>query len=166
MGDMYGETAEEKEEAFWRTLVADSDGKGSFALPEFGNMFKCWRTNNPPSDLDEGLYKQFKDQLLWTTRGRMLFLTKRGYLGLSHCWIEEGDSISILNGGKLPILGRASGATTMAFEAEPTDDGVGELVYAYRLVGGGGTYVHGIMDGEAVGIIEEEGGRRGGVFFC
>jgi hypothetical protein len=165
MGDTYGEKAEDKEEAFWRILVAGSDGKGSFAPQEFGKMFRCWRTNTPPSDVEEALYKSFTHQLFRTTRGRKLFLTKRGYLGISHCWIEEGDSISILRGGKLPILGRASGAAVMASE-EDADEVAAELVPIYRLVGGGGTYVHGIMDGEAVGILKKEGGTRGGVFFC
>jgi len=71
----------------------------------------------------------------------------------------------ILKGGKLPILGRASGATVMDSEEEPTDETGGESRRIYRLVRGGGTYVHGIMDGDAVCIIEEAGGSQGGVSF-
>ena len=76
MGDMYGETAKEKEEVFWRTFVSDSDSKGSFAPQEFGKMYKFWGTKTPPSGSDKALYKSFTDQFLWTTRGRMLFLAK------------------------------------------------------------------------------------------
>ncbi|PMD29414.1 HET-domain-containing protein [Hyaloscypha variabilis F] len=167
MGDAYGYTAEEKEEAFWRTLVADADGKGEGAPQEFGEMYRHWRDNNPPLNFSENnTYKTFRDQLFVTTRGRKLFLTKRGYLGIGSWQIEEGNMVCILQGGKLPIVGRDSGASFERVQTEETEGASRERVSVYQLVGSGGTYIHGIMDGEAVGIIEEEGEELSGVFLC
>ncbi|KAH8672833.1 heterokaryon incompatibility protein-domain-containing protein [Tricladium varicosporioides] len=168
VGNTYGETAEEREEAFWRTLVADSDGRGDFAPQEFGKMFRCWRSNEPPSRLahtETELYKGFVDQLFNTARGRRIFLTERGYLGIGSWEIGTGDSISILKGGKVPIVGRASG---LMLEKDVEDEGVKvrkKMVNVYSILGSGGTYVHGLMDGEAVGIVEDEGLDVTGVLY-
>jgi len=94
MGDAYGDIAEKKEEAFWRTLVADADGKRKAAPQEFREMYRRWRNNNPPLKFSENnRYKTFRDQLFVTARGRKLFLTKRGYLGIGSWQIEEGNMV-------------------------------------------------------------------------
>ena len=166
MGDIYGCTTEEKEEAFWRTLVADSDGQGSLAPEDFGVMYRCWRSD--PGGERRALYASFTDQLCYTTSGRKIFLTKRGYLGERSGIIETGDTVCILKGGKLPIIGRKTGLYIEQVTEEDVDGArvVVKKVAVYSVVGSGGTYLHGLMDGEALGIAEEEGKEVEGVFFC
>jgi hypothetical protein len=75
---------------------------------------------------------------LWI-RGRKVFVTQRGFLGLGPAETEPGDVVCILFGGNLPYVVR------------PLDQD--EFTFL------GPSYVHGIMNGEAyheVGRAEQE----------
>ncbi|KAL8382349.1 hypothetical protein RB595_006236 [Gaeumannomyces hyphopodioides] len=72
--------------------------------------------------------------------GRKLFLTEKGYLGLGAANVWAGDSVCILPGARVPVILRQ-----MVDEGRPVNTEYGP---AYKLVGD--SYIHGIMDGEAV----------------
>ncbi|OQU99641.1 hypothetical protein CLAIMM_05248 [Cladophialophora immunda] len=80
---------------------------------------------------------------------RRLFRTARGYVGSACEHIEPGDTVWVLWGGALPFLLRE-------IEGE---EGV------YHVVGGA-VYIHGIMFGEAVEKVEEEGTKPGGIWLA
>jgi hypothetical protein len=63
-------------------------------------------------------------------RSRYFLITEREYLGLGPMTLEVGDIVCVLLGGNLPFILRRQG----------NDE--------YRLVGE--SYVHGLMDGEAI----------------
>jgi hypothetical protein len=61
-----------------------------------------------------------------------LFVTEKGYIGLGHETCAADDIVCIFTGGEVPYIVRAAGGR---------DD------YTFL----GECYVHGIMDGEAMG---------------
>ena len=69
---------------------------------------------------------------------RLFFTTVSGYIGLGPKVMREDDVVVILSGGEWPFILRPCGA-------------------AYQFIGQ--SYVHGIMDGEAVYRNEEKGGK-------
>jgi len=72
--------------------------------------------------------QSYKSSLSWDIEGNiMFFISKLGYMGVSHCGVREGDAISVLMGGQIPFILR------------PEDE-------HYLLVEG--AFVWGIMDGE------------------
>jgi len=77
-----------------------------------------------------------------TTRKRM-FQTNTGYLGLAHRSVQENDRVFVLMGGETPFVLRPFGGKFFGF--------------------GGECYVHGIMDGEMLGVAKarEEGEQAG-----
>ena len=88
---------------------------------------------------------------------RWFFVTERGYIGLGPAKMQPGDVVCVLRGGKVPFVLRA------AEEDGENDDNHGdgpcraagacaaEQGY-YSLVGY--AYLHGVMDGEAVRVVE------------
>ena len=66
-----------------------------------------------------------------TTRKR-LFKTDTGYMGLAHRSCQVGDQVYVLMGGDTPFILRPLGGTFFGF--------------------GGESYVHGLMDGEILGL--------------
>jgi hypothetical protein len=76
--------------------------------------------------------------------GRRLFLTDKGYLGLTLKHVQIGDVVAILSGGQLPfVLRKVQGHYTLIGEA----------------------YVDGIMDGEAVELHKSAGENGTGELF-
>jgi hypothetical protein len=67
-----------------------------------------------------------------------MFKTDTGYLGLGHRSLEVGDKIYILMGGDVPLVLRPFDGKTFRFRGE--------------------SYVHGIMDGEALPIPKTDEG--------
>ena len=63
-----------------------------------------------------------------------IITTEKGYVGRAPRWVQRGDKVCILLGSSLPVLLR------------PVDD-------HYRLVGP--CYIHGIMFGEAMGLLDK-----------
>ncbi|CVK94881.1 related to HET-6OR heterokaryon incompatibility protein (het-6OR allele) [Fusarium mangiferae] len=70
--------------------------------------------------------------------GRKFFLTEKGYIGIGPRCLEPGDSVCILFGAEMPSIVRP---------VAPSSD---EYLFL------GNVYVHGIMDGEAITIWEEQ----------
>jgi len=77
-----------------------------------------------------------------TTRKRM-FKTETGYMGIAHRSVELGDKIFVLIGGDMPFVLRPFGGNYFGF--------------------GGESYVHGIMDGEMLGIAKANREARDGL---
>jgi hypothetical protein len=77
----------------------------------------------------EGSYYRFAGSAWFACRGRRLFSTDRGYLGLGPKLLEPGDVIYILHGGRVPYAFRPAGN-------------------GYRLVGE--CHVEGFMEGQLV----------------
>ncbi|KAE8440370.1 hypothetical protein EG329_008322 [Mollisiaceae sp. DMI_Dod_QoI] len=74
------------------------------------------------------------------TTGKRMFLTEQGYLGLAPQAAAEGDQVVVLLGGRMPfILRQANVGST-----EPRK---------FELVGT--CSVHGLMDGEAIEMVED-----------
>ena len=80
------------------------------------------------------VWKEAVNSVRQITTGRRMFITDKGYLGLGVA--EVGDTVSILSGGSVPFVLRLNS------------------VGHYQLVSE--CYVHGVMDGEAVGGAREE----------
>lgn len=68
---------------------------------------------------------------------RRLFLTNGGYFGLAHPSSQPGDEVVLLSGGRVPFVVRRVRE---------------ERRECYYIVGE--TYVHGIMDGELLGVTD------------
>ncbi|MCJ1257316.1 hypothetical protein MMC24_005141 [Lignoscripta atroalba] len=84
---------------------------------------------------------------------RWFFLTSRGYMGLGPVEMESGDVVCVLKGGKMPFVLRE-----LDDEVCEGCEGCGGTERAcHRLVGF--AYVHGIMDGEAMRLLEQTGGQ-------
>ncbi|KAF8848155.1 hypothetical protein BDZ45DRAFT_296035 [Acephala macrosclerotiorum] len=176
----YPAVYDDNEEAFWRTLVADSNGEGGLAPEEFGTMYRRWRAGSglkpgarpgewlpSPHYTDEEieLFASFMSALDLATRGRKLFRTKRGYLGLGAWEMEPTLRIHVLHRGSLPVVGRDTSGFTQLVDVEGKEvEGVRFPIY--QLVGSGGVYIHGVMDGEILGIAEEEGLTVAPVWFA
>ena len=72
-------------------------------------------------------HEQFATSAWYACKGRKMFQTKAGYLGLGPRMLQQGDLVFILFGGKTPYLLRPNGT-------------------GYKLVGE--CYVDGMMRGE------------------
>ena len=85
--------------------------------------------------------KDYANAVGCAVKGRRVFLSRNGYIGLAPASAKEGDIVAVFPGAKVPFILR---------EALETEDhemqGVSQRSH-YRVVGDG--YVHGIMDGEA-----------------
>jgi hypothetical protein len=156
--DPYG-SEDAREEAYWRTLVADSNGKEK-APDEFGDCFRLWRyfksnyeakpgriikswiPEFDMSELPEGMtdvYDEFIEQMSTTVRGRKLFKTGRGYMGIGSWAVKPGWNVCILHGGSYPML-----AQTEGFLAEKPSQGLEHLKQSEVAEGSGDTETFGI----------------------
>ena len=68
---------------------------------------------------------------------RRLYVTERGYIGLCNKSVKAGDQVHVLSGGHVPFILRP-------IEAEHTE--TGNCCYSFM----GDTYIHGLMNGEAL----------------
>jgi hypothetical protein len=157
----YGEDREARKEAFWRTLIADTDpspngnGKPSGELSSTG--FKKYMRYKSPFEKKYG--KNPSARVLWNIDedewmssasdrqepedcgffnlglrraafSRRFILTENGYMGLAPMSTKKGDCVCIFLGGRTPFVIR------------PTTRKRCRLI--------GESYIHGIMDGEAM----------------
>ena len=79
-----------------------------------------------------------------TVKGRKFVATKCGYMGFCPIQCKKGDVITVLAGGTVPFVFRPDESSRKS-----------GLEGRYTMIGD--SYVHGIMDGEAV----ESGGEIG-----
>ena len=132
-----------KIDAFWRTLMANNVAHVYPAPAEYQNHFESFlgftdKRNRrylkslglekvaSPHPANPSLFQAYMG---YVAPRRKFFTTHNGLIGLGPRSIKPGDSVCILSGGLVPFILR--------------EDGSG-----YRLVGE--SYVHGLMEGEAV----------------
>ncbi|EEU35267.1 uncharacterized protein NECHADRAFT_88090 [Fusarium vanettenii 77-13-4] len=81
--------------------------------------------------------KRFESTVHHVSWSRKLFITKTGYIGLAPPSAQPGDAVVLFSGGRVPFIVREEISDSSKY---------------YRVVGE--TYVHGIMDGELLSVIE------------
>lgn len=151
-----------RQDAFWRTVIADADANGNRHPIYLRSQFLTWynkivdgfKTSNDlnveTSDHDE--YKDFLHRMRQVTSGRCLFETSNyGLLGIGdedHSaekggpQLRPGDIIATLYGGRLPVMLR-----------EVRNEESGSI--SYKLIGDAFCYIHGAVDGEMMGFLNE-----------
>jgi hypothetical protein len=131
---LYPPTQEDVEVAWLRTISAGLFPAGtqletSFARARYPLYVRWLSTLNistaPPREVVDEIFSFVP---LWT-KGRKVFVTQMGFLGLRPAEVESRDVVCILSGGDLPYVVRPLGQDEFTFF--------------------GPSYVHGIMNGEA-----------------
>jgi hypothetical protein len=131
------ENMKELREAFWRTLVADTNPKTRNSPQSF---FKTGKWASPRKlfmyDPNEcPIYEEpFYTGLLNAASKRHFVQSTHGWIGLAPLKAQEKDSICIFLGGRVPFIIR--------LKAEGQ----------YQFIRG--CYAHGLMDGEAMNDLE------------
>lgn len=132
--ELYPPTREDVEVAWLRTISAGLFPGGTqldtlFAIaryPQYVRWYLADKTSNaPPKEVVEEIFSWVS---LWT-KGRQVFVTQKGFLGLGPAEVEPGDVVCFLFGGNLPYVVRH----------------LPQHEYTFL----GPSYVHGIMNGEA-----------------
>ncbi|KAM4058885.1 heterokaryon incompatibility protein [Hirsutella rhossiliensis] len=109
----------EQSDMVWRTLISDTeawdDAKGSFTSISAGSCLDGAHadeaTPGNPEQLDEVVIRhipRYISLLSHALHKRRLFITKRGFFGLSSQHIAPGDIVAILVGGDMPFVLRES----------------------------------------------------------
>ncbi|KAH7137001.1 heterokaryon incompatibility protein-domain-containing protein [Dactylonectria estremocensis] len=156
-----------RQECFWRTLIWNATETDRYPAPDtyeaFFRRFKGGHDilisrSNPSADTadhqkiaptDEA--RDFYNAFVKHGLNRRFFITARGNLGSGPTDMQEGDHICVLMGSKVPVVLRD----------------VEEKPGCYEYVGH--AYVHGIMHGEALALLDLEaetdrdGSRRIGI---
>jgi hypothetical protein len=153
-----GQPDPQRQDAFWRTVIADADANGNRHPIYLRAQFHTWyqkivegfkTSNDFATETSAGEeYKDFLNRMRQVTKGRCLFETSRhGFLGIGdedHCaeqgrpQLKPGDTVAILYGGPLPVLLREVHGRLET-----------QTKRTYRLIGDAFCYVHGVTDGEA-----------------
>ncbi|KAI8957262.1 HET-domain-containing protein [Daldinia sp. FL1419] len=121
-------------DAFWRTLLIDTDPSTRVPIRQpWENSFYVWMGiyDEKPSEFERHMATQYETSFTHSLNLR-LFRTAQGHLGCGTSSCSKGDSIWIVQGSRVPLILR------------PVPQ-----VATYELVGG--TYIHGFMQGEALG---------------
>ena len=149
----------QRQEAFWRTVIADADANGNRQPVYLRAQFHKWyqkviENSSTAKDLTVKALagvedKDFLNRVRHVTRGRCLFETSEYCLlgigdkdysaELGGAQLRTGDLIAIVHGGPLPVMLRAVDG--------PLQTGAKRT---YRLIGDAFCYVHGMVDGEAL----------------
>ncbi|KAI5922684.1 heterokaryon incompatibility protein-domain-containing protein [Camillea tinctor] len=129
-------------DAFWRTLVVDTNDDGTVPVREpWGDAFAIWTGQADSDELTPEQKKraaEFETAFLHSINTRLL-RTARGHLGLGTTSCRAGDLVWIVPGSRVPLLLR------------PVERSIDQM--RYRLVGG--AYLHGYMQGEALQELKE-----------
>ncbi|KAL1647158.1 Folylpolyglutamate synthetase [Diplodia intermedia] len=135
----YPFTGEAHWKALFRTLTADRSGVSSRVNDEFKQKYlsSCGNYVLKDDDLTSGLpdaiWKEISKSMCHIVDEMDMFLTGCGYFGLGHKGIHAGDVVCVLLGGEVPFLLRqVESCMTVRFEFLCE------------------TYLHGVMDGEAM----------------
>lgn len=141
-----GNKGRPSEDWFWRTLVADRDPTGSACPAWYKLASEHVLQDSDGLDLDtrrlmfessSGLVFDFLNRVQSVIWGRRLVILDQGYVVLGPRSCERGDLVCILYGCSVPVLLRRHG--------EGGD---------YTFIGE--CYVHGMMDGEAITLKEQQ----------
>jgi len=141
-------------EALDRTFVGDSitalgvDKMRRAQTEDLANIRKCQsffvdkkRRLKRKDEVLQGLYQQLRA----TVSERNFIRTSKGYFGWAPKCATVGDLIAILPGGQVPYVLKVKGDTMVGSNS------------LRRYIFLGDSYIHGIMDGEAIDIAEQEG---------
>jgi hypothetical protein len=143
-------SAEERWDAYWRTLVYDSDGGGKFADASLGGVFRSF--------MDGTLADRSKFTGRLVFKGRKLYRTRRGYLGNGCDQVRAGDKIYICHGARFPFVLREGEEVRGARAGlQSVGEGTELETYVGHTMVGGDTYIHGLCRGEGLDIAEKEG---------
>lgn len=123
-----------RNEAFWRTLIADRTANFQPSTPaDFGIRFETFmgRQNASLSTKDKYIISEpWLSRAFVCTFERTLIVTKKGYIGLGPPDTQSGDLVCVFQGGNAPfVLRKIAGPYYQLF---------------------GDSYIHGIMTGESV----------------
>jgi len=146
--------SDERWDAYWRTLVYNSDGGGGFAPPALDDTIKTFFEDS--SACTDEVRSEFGGRFTWVAR--KLYRTKRGYLGNGCSNVKPGDKVFICTGGRFPLLLREDRMLSGTMMPLDIGWGTGEehlTLLGHKLIGGD-TYVHGLCEGEAIGIARAE----------
>jgi len=162
-GPLVYPTKASRREAFWRTMIAGLTHQTQRDASDLGQQFEQWwnqaaeRTHHLQDDeqQDESFkyptdFRDWLSKLYFTIRpNSRLFLTQRGFIGLTCEHTVPGDKVCLLWGGRFPFLLREQ-----ASESDSKTKNT-SVVRNHALVGGE-AYVHGLAD-QAFKIVEDEG---------
>jgi hypothetical protein len=138
-------TGETWESAFFRTSLGDLIMKEypvQRALPEHVNYLVKWMTalmHDKRSLKYDKAINSLYESLCGMLPNQAFFVTVKGYIGVGPPDARSGDQVWILCGGQVPFVLRETHQESTAFDGACERSLVGDA------------YVHGIMDGEAVG---------------
>ncbi|KAF2192135.1 hypothetical protein K469DRAFT_716630 [Zopfia rhizophila CBS 207.26] len=154
----YSPTGQTMAEAYWRTLLEDHNPHSIYGqqrrIPldvDLTSVFHNWAERRaltrslrgPRSHADDDeLSPKWLERLQRTLRGKRIFITEKGFLGLAPSNVKTGDVVCVLLGGNVP------------FSIRPHRQMKKRYTYMVsRLVEE--TYLHGFMDGRAVEMAEK-----------
>lgn len=152
-------------DAFWRTLCLDIDAgsalemnpasKTKRAKPEhesiymgfwYRELLAHYKFPQPDGVRDLSEIDTFNAHISRATARRRFFVSREGFIGLGPPGTKVGDKICVLAGGKVPFILRD-------LEGDERGDNESKPGTYCRLLGD--AYVHGLMDGQAVKMVED-----------
>ncbi|RWA09469.1 hypothetical protein EKO27_g5648 [Xylaria grammica] len=148
-------------EAFWRTLCLDAYTRAVLSEDEARPIRRAGAEERDAHLLYTRLYKkrmvsfakgeaallkrasEFNEHVSKATARRRFFISRKGYMGLGPLESEVDDRICVLAGGRAPFIARA---------AQQKEDEASSRV-VYHLLGD--SYIHGLMDGGAMKLVDD-----------
>ncbi len=147
----YAQNNFDKNDVLWRALLANTIRPGLPAREEYRHFFESWllihhqpAANGNDAQIDKSIWEEawmFNAAFSDAMEARVIFTTKRGLIGIGPPYIQPGDLICIIIGAQTPFLVRRS---TSAPEQAPMYEVIGDC------------YVHGLMNGEGLGMDKEQ----------
>lgn len=141
--EIYPFTGEPLWKAFFRTLTADRTALSPRVSEEYRakylTAFRDWKLSDEGGgqSLPAIAWAEVSKTIGTIIEDKDMFLTARGYMGLSQEGFQIGDLVCIFSGGEVPFLLR---------QDMPPHDGMFQFLSE--------CYVHGVMDGEAMSNLE------------
>ena len=149
----YAENGYDKADVLWRALLGNTIRPGLPAREEYRDFFESWllihrqrAANDTDGKIDKNIWDEawmFNAAFSDAMEVRVIFSTNTGLIGIGPPYIQSGDLLCIIIGAHSPFLVRKC-RSPAAEKAAPV----------YELVGD--CYVHGLMNGEGLGMGKEE----------
>jgi hypothetical protein len=150
-------TGEVVSDAVWRTLLKDlsrdpitkHENKRILESerPRYRELFRHWCGQEIDlSNITEADIQVFHQFLAKSLNEHVVFITKTGYIGLTLGSVKQDDRLYVVSGATVPLLLRDAGKTFTGWWA-PINVGCWHTLV-------GGSYVHGVMDGEVTKMAE------------
>jgi hypothetical protein len=142
----------------WRTLLKDLSRDPITKLhageripeserPRYRELFRHWCGQEIElSNITEADIEVFDQFLAKSLNEHIVFITDRGYIGLTLGSVKRDDRLYVVAGATVPFLLRKEEQNFRDWSA-PTNMGLWHTLV-------GGSYVHGIMDGEVMKMAE------------